>query len=132
VSSNSVPPPKTRSARFFQSEVAWGPRKGPLALCGVGGSEFEPRRRFVSCQHRGRTHRRRGRFPELGTSTEKTRSVFFKWEVARKLRPSFHFSHSKKRGRPLRASPLAVSVCFSPQGPVQKGHDLRPGAAAVR
>ena len=37
---------KTRGARFFQSEGARGPRKGPQALCGVGGSESEPRRPF--------------------------------------------------------------------------------------
>ena len=47
LSPNSLPPPpKTRSARFFQSEVVRGPCKGPKALCGVGGSECGPRRPF--------------------------------------------------------------------------------------
>ena len=46
VLSNSLPPPKTRAARFFQSEGTRGPCKGPQALCGVGGSEFGPRRPF--------------------------------------------------------------------------------------
>lgn len=42
---------------FFQSEGARGPCKGPKALCGVGGSEFGPRRPFSVQISTGRGYR---------------------------------------------------------------------------